>query len=444
MSIASLAFKSFRNRKFSVGLALASITLSIALLLGVEILRNEARSSFSNTVSGTDLIVGARGGTVNLLLYSVFRIGNPTNNVEWDSYNTIRSLPGIKWSIPLSMGDSHRGYRVIGTDNSYLEHYRYADGRALSLRDGEWFEHGDDMVLGAEVAESLGYRLGDAIVVAHGAGDVSFITHAERPFRVSGILERTGTPVDRTLHVSLQGFDNLHAGQGDDGDAHDHDPLAAMSSMQGSAESHGDHDDHDDHDEHAETSADHESNPEKISAFLLGLESRSAALGLLRRINQFEPEPLTAIMPGATLLELWEVTGLVERTLRAISALVVAVGLLSMLIILLASSNERRREMAVLRAVGAGPRQVLALILGEAAFITFGGILLGIVLVESVLLLGRDWIAREFGLFPGLDLFSVETVYLLLLVAVIGCLVGLIPALRIYRYSLIDGMTVKT
>ncbi|MCP5093122.1 MAG: ABC transporter permease, partial [Gammaproteobacteria bacterium] len=210
MNIAALAIKSFRNRKLSVGLAITSITLSVALLLGVEILRNEAKSSFASTVSGTDLIVGARSGSVNLLLYSVFRIGNPTNNIDWHSYEEIRDLPGVKWSIPLSMGDTHKGFRVIGTDHNYIEPYRYARDRQLSLSQGNWFEHEDETVLGAEVVANLGYRLGDKIVVAHGAGDESFIKHNDQPFRVVGVLAATGTPVDRSVHVSLAGFDHMH------------------------------------------------------------------------------------------------------------------------------------------------------------------------------------------------------------------------------------------
>ncbi|MCP4874146.1 MAG: ABC transporter permease, partial [Gammaproteobacteria bacterium] len=222
MNIGSLAIKSFRNRKLSVGLTIASIALSVALLLGVEILRNEAKTSFANTVSGTDLIVGARSGSVNLLLYSVFRIGNPTNNIDWHSYEEIRDLPGVKWSIPLSMGDTHEGFRVVGTDHNYIEHYRYARDRGLSLSQGAWFEHEDEAVLGAEVAANLGYQLGDEVIVAHGAGDESFIKHDDEPFHVIGILAATGTPVDRTIHVSLAGFDHMHEAC-QKGDAeHDH------------------------------------------------------------------------------------------------------------------------------------------------------------------------------------------------------------------------------
>lgn len=431
MNIASLAIKSFRNRKLSVGLAIASITLSVALLLGVEILRSEAKSSFASTVSGTDLIVGARGGSVNLLLYSVFRIGNPTNNIEWHSYEEISALPGVKWSIPLSMGDTHAGFRVVGTDDNYFEHYRYARDRRIGLQQGAWFGDEDEIVLGAEVAASLGYRLSDKIIVAHGAGDESFIKHADEPFRVVGILAATGTPVDRTLYVSLAGFDHMHEAWQTAEDGHDHDPLAATASAEG----------HTDEEQHAED--EHHDEEYSISAFLLGLESRAAAIGLQRRINQFEHEPLSAILPGVTLLELWEIVGLVEHTLRAISIFVVIVGLSSMLIILMTSINERRREMAILRALGARPGHVFALILGEAIAITLSGIGLGILLVCGIFMLGQGWIASRFGLFIELNLLTPNLVYGLLLITLIGCLIGLIPGIRMYRYSLVDGMTIR-
>ena len=437
MNIGALAIKSFRNRKLSIGLTIASIALSVALLLGVEILRNEAKTSFANTVSGTDLIVGARSGSVNLLLYSIFRLGNPTNNIEWSSYDKIRQLPGVKWSIPLSMGDTHRGFRVVGTDDNYFKHYRYARDRRLTLHEGFWFAQDDEAVLGAEVATRLGYRLGDKIVVAHGAGDESFITHDDKPFQVVGILEYTGTPVDRALHVSLGGFDRMHADWQGGTAEHGHDPLAGIlgGANRSEASKHGEGEHHEDGTEGAGDRA--------ISAFLLGLDSRAASIGLQRRINQFQHEPLSAILPGVALLELWEIVGLVENTLLAISVFVVIVGLFSMLIILMASINERRREMAILRALGARPGHIFALILGEAIFITLAGLSFGILLIYGIFLLGQGWIAHVFGLFIGLNPLTLNLVYIILLVALFGCLIGLIPGIRMYRYSLIDGMTVR-
>ena len=209
--ILGLAIKSLRNRKFTAALTMLSIALAVVLLLGVERIRSEARESFASTISGTDLIVGARSSPVHLLLYSVFRIGNATNNVSWDSYTALASRPEVAWTIPLSLGDSHRGFRVLGTTDGYFEHFRFARGRKLELAEGKRFEDDHDAVLGAEVAEALGYKPGQPIVIAHGAGDVSFSLHKDHPFRVVGILARTGTPVDRTVHVTLGGMDAVHA-----------------------------------------------------------------------------------------------------------------------------------------------------------------------------------------------------------------------------------------
>lgn len=211
MAIMGLAIKSFRNRKLTAGLTILSIALSVAMLLGIEKLRDQARSGFASTVSGTDLIVGARSSPVHLLLYSVFRLGNPSNNLSWTSYRWLTRHPQVKWAIPISLGDSHRGYRVLGTTLDYFEHYRFGNDRPLQMQQGQWLRSDHDAVLGAEVAERLGYALGDTIVIAHGAGETSFIEHADHPFRVVGLLAPSGTPVDRAVHVSLEGLDAIHA-----------------------------------------------------------------------------------------------------------------------------------------------------------------------------------------------------------------------------------------
>ncbi len=385
------------------------------LLLGVERIRQESRESFAATISGTDLLVGARTSPVHLLLSAVFHIGNPTNNVAWSSYRAIAQRPEVAWAIPLSLGDSHRGHRVLGTTADYFEYLRFARDRKLSFDAGKPFEGASEAVLGAEVARTLNYRVGDAIVIAHGAGDVSFSLHDDHPFRVSGILSRTGTPVDRTVHVSLSGLDAIH-----DAAAEGADPLAAII---GGGRAPGP--------------------PKAITAFLLGLKSRSASLSLQRAVNEFAGEPLTAVLPGVALQEIWEVTGAVEKSLFAVSSLVVVVGLCGMLVSLLTSLGERRREMAVLRALGARPSQIFGLILGEAAFLTTAGIVAGVVVLHAGLLAGRGWLESRFGLFIAPGWPSGGEWMLMGIVAVSGVSMGLLPAWRSYRMSLADGMVVR-
>ena len=145
LPILTLAIKSLINRRLTAGLTIFALAVSMMLVLGVEKVRTEAKASFANTISGTDLIVGARSGSIQLLLYSVFRIGNATNNISWNTYRHIATRPGVAWTVPLSLGDSHRGFRVLGTNGDYFRHYRY--GRlpgnrsttfSTPLSDGMW------------------------------------------------------------------------------------------------------------------------------------------------------------------------------------------------------------------------------------------------------------------------------------------------------------------
>jgi len=438
--ILSLAVKSLRNRRFTAALTVLSIALSVALLIGVERLRQESRETFASSVSGTDLIVGARSSPVHLLLSSVFRIGSATNNVTWESYRRIAALPEVAWTIPLSLGDSHRGFTVLGTTPDYFEHFRFGESRRVELAEGTRFADASSAVLGAEVASALGYRLGQEIVIAHGAGDVAFALHKDHPFRVVGILARSGTPVDRAIHISLEGLDAVHAAQSAEIAG---DPLAAAlrSAKQRESQS-ADRVDHDqDHARHGASAS--EASQRTITAVMVGLKSRNKALFLQREVNESKDEPLTAILPAATLLEVWDIVAGVEKTLIAVSALVVVMGLAGMLIALLTSLSERRREMAVLRAVGARPWQVFALLLGEAAFLTVSGVALGIAALYLGLSAGQPWLEQRLGLFIALRLPSTTEFGLMMLVAICGVLIGLIPAYRIYRLSLADGMTIR-
>lgn len=438
MPILSLAFKSLRNRKFTVGLTIVSLALSVALLLGVERIRNEAQTSFTNTISGTDLIVGARTSPVQLLLASVFGLSDAANTVRWESYAAIAEHPGVAWTIPISLGDTHAGYRVMGTTDAFLDHFQYGRKEALKMQIGEWFASDKGVVIGAEIARKLGYRAGSDIVVAHGSGDISFIEHDAHPFHVSGILARTGTPVDRTVFVSLEGIDAIHAGMDPNND-HGHDPLAGNvdNDHHHHEKSHGaGH-----HDAIDEDHIGHE--PMAITAFYVGLKSRSAALSVQQTVNKYKGEPLTAIMPAMALQELWGIVGLVEKALLAISGFVILVGLCGMLVAIMTSLNERRREMAILRSVGARPLHVLSLIVGEAGLVTLMGMVTGMALLYGLLLSGQPLIASRFGLLIGITGFSVHEMLLMGTVCVAGIVIGIIPGVRIYRHSLADGLTVR-
>lgn len=418
MAILSLAWRSLVARRLTAVLTLVSIALSVTLLVGVERIRGEARASFESTLSGTDLIVGARSGPVQLLLYSVFHIGDATNNISWKSYQKMAQLPKVAWSVPLSLGDSHRGFRVVGTTEAFFANYRYAQRRQLRLRQGRVFSDLFDAVIGAEVAERLGYRVGDSMIVAHGASDVSFARHDDKPFRVSGILAPTGTPVDRSVLVSLEAIEAIHI------DWRGGAPIPGQSVS-------------------AEQVREMDLTPKLITAALIGLKSKAAIFRVQRHVNDYSGEPLSAILPGVALSQLWDLIGVAESALLAVSGFVVVVGLFGMLTALLTSLNERRREMAILRSVGARPFHVFVLIVGEAAFLTLLGVALGVVLLIGLMVIGQPLIEAGYGIHLSFAAPSAYELRLVGLVIAAGFLVGCVPAYRAYRLSLTDGLSIR-
>ncbi|WP_038175255.1 ABC transporter permease [Vibrio pacinii] len=413
----TLAWKSVRNRKVTAILSILTVAISVILLLGVERIRTEAKSSFANTISGTDLIVGGRSGQVNLLLYSVFRIGNATNNIDWKSYLEFSQHRAVDWAIPISLGDSHQGFRVMGTNHQYFAHYRYGQKQNLAFTQGREFNGLFEAVIGAEVARTLNYQIGSDMVIAHGISDVGFSRHDTLPFKVVGILAPTGTPVDKTVHVSLQAIEAIHVGW-------------ESGANLGNTPS-------------AEQLASIDFQPQQITAMMLGLKSKIQTFALQRQINTYNKEPLSAILPGVALHELWAMMSVAEQALMAVSVFVVVAGLLGMLSSLLTSLQERRREMAILRAMGARPRHVFSLLILEASVLTFIGLIVGTIGLYAMLTLAAPLIQQTYGINLSLSGLSYYELLLLAAVQLAGTTIGFIPALRAYRQSLNDGMTIR-
>lgn len=413
-SLLQLALASAWNRRLSLGLTLFAVLMASTLLLSVERVRQAARDGFAQSVSATDLVVGARTSPVQLVLYSIFHLGEATNTVSWQSYQSIAANPAVAWSVPLALGDSHRGYAVLGTTADYFTHYRYADKRPLQFAEGRPFAGLFDTVLGAEVAGRLGYRPGQQITLSHGDGGLAGLEHEDKPFTVVGILAPTGTPVDRTVHVSLPALEAIHL------DWVGGAPIPGMSIA-------------------PEVVGKFDLAPKTITAFLIGLHQRAEVFRIQRKINEFADEPLLAVLPGVALDQLWQTVGVVEQALQAVSWLVLAVGLAGLMAVMLAGLNERRREMAILRSVGAGPRHILFLLVVESFLVSLFGALAGLALVSllAVTLAGR---LAAFGL-AALPLApGAGEMQLLAAVLVCGLLVSLLPAWRAYRLSLADGL----
>ena len=413
-----LTAQSAWNRRASLALAIVAMALSVMLLLGVERLRDEARNGFEQSVSGADLIVGARDSPLQLLLYSVFRLGDASQDMQWASVEKLSTHPAVAWVIPLSLGDSHRGFPVLATTQAYFDHFRTGEQRPLVLRTGRPFQGVFETVLGAEVADALGYQPGDRITLAHGSGESGLTDHADKPFTVVGILARTGTPVDRTVHISLAAMEAIHL------DWQGGAPMPGLAIP-------------------AEFVQKFDLRPKTVTAAIVGLKSRAAVFGVQRWVNQNRDEALMAVLPGVALAQLWDMLAQVERVLFAVSALVVAVGLAGLVAVVLASLDQRRRELAILRAVGARPRDILALLMLEGAGLVIAGALLGLVLLTGLIVLAGPVLEARYGLALAARLPGEREIFLLGGAIIAGFVASLVPAWRAYRASLADGLTPK-
>ena len=411
-----LTLNSLYARLLTVSMTIFAISLSLMLYLSVEKLRSSAYTSFTNTISQTDLIVGSRTGSVQLLLYSIFRIGNATNNITWESYQDIIEKDEVEWSVPISLGDSHKGYRVMGTNKDFFKHYKYRGNKSLVIKDGKYFSDLYDVVLGFGVAEKLDYQINSSIIVSHGLK--SFTDHDDQPFKVSGILAKTGTPVDNTIIVSLKAIEAIHvdwsSGAKIPGQVTPIDEIRKMDLA-----------------------------TSNITAVLLGIKSKLKIFQLQRWINEYPEEALTAILPGVALQELWRIVGVVENILLGISFVVILTTLMGMAAIVLSSLNERRREMAIWRAMGASPKIVIGLLMLEALIISCVSIFLSTFLLFILLYFLQPWIDTTYGILVTVEMFSLSDIYIFILFIFAAMFVSLIPALRAYWFSINDGMTVK-
>ncbi len=417
MNLWNLALKSAWNRRFSLGLTVLSLAISIMLLIGVDMVRKQAKANFVNTISNTDLIVGARSGPLNLLLYSVFRLGDATNNLSWESYQQIASLDQVDWAVPLSLGDSHRGYRVLGTSQAYFQHYQYADNNRLEFDQGRRFEGVFEVVLGADVAQRLDYQPGQQIILSHGLASSRFADHDDKPFTVVGILKRTGTPVDRTLHIPLEGISALHIDW--QSGRRSVIPIDASRALKMDLQ------------------------PREITAFMLGLKNRITTFRVQRQINEYPEEPLMAIIPGSTLTTLWRTLGSFEMVLLGISSLVVVAGLSGMLTTIMSNLNERRREMAVLRAIGAHPYHILLLFALESLFLVVMAIIMGLLMMYATAAALTPWLMQWLGVSLSIGWLDWQQLTIIGVIIAAALLISLIPGLIAYRRSLQDGLLIR-
>jgi len=460
----TLVFQSLLNRWLSCLLIILTLAFSISLYFTVSRIQESVKASFKSTVSGVDSVVAARGGNLQILLNSVFLIGEPSAPIQWNTYQDIANNNKIKWAVPISLGDSHKGYRVIGTTNNYFKQIKYSSRKNIEFLTGNSFNDVFDVVLGSVVASKLNYNIGEEIAITHGLSDVGEVhtftseknakhddhddhakheedeghddhedhakheedeghddhashDHENLGFKVSGILKPTGTPIDNAVYVSLAGIEAMHT-----------DWIGNQKVI----------------DVSLEQIMKKELRPKTISAIFLSLNNRTQIFQFQRDVINYKEEAISSVMPGITLSRLWMLTGNVDKAFKIITFFIIIIALLGMIAMTIAGLSSRRREMAILRSVGASPVNIVSLLLVESIIISIISCILGYILMVVIFSLGKDYLQNNYGIF--IDSFSIKNYDLQIVITIVfaALIATIVPAIQIYKNTVRDGLSVKS
>ena len=440
----NLLLRSLHDRRFSLSLIVLALAAAVALFISVQNIQRMTKDGFENTIANVDLVVAARGSDIQVLLSAVFGIGSTNSLMAAQSVRDIADLPEMAWHVPVSLGDSHKGFRVIGTTNAIFAHVladgdkRYRFNKVLSL------------AVGADVAARLNYSVGDRMVLQHGLGDYG-AAHDDLSFEVERILQRTSTPFDRAIFIPLQASEAIHRGwrggrriialKPEHVDAHDRHKEAGhhLEGHKHNRDHENEH--HDDHDD-ADSETEHMHGPSGIDAVFFGLKDQRSIIQVQREVAAYEAENLMAVIPGITLSRIWQIIGLVDRGFIAINILIIGLVLLSMVAMTVLSADNRRREMSILRALGAAPRLLVGMLTLEALFISISALVLGVVFAGGLSLVAQDILAVQFGLMSDQG-FMLSDAFLALYLVPTALLANIFPAVRLYRNSINDGIMVR-
>ncbi|MCG2842054.1 ABC transporter permease [Sandaracinobacter sp. RS1-74] len=422
MSIFALTLAYLRDRKLATLLNILLLTLGVATLVLLRIFASQLESRLDRDAQGIDLVVGAKGSPMQLILSGVFHIDAPTGNIPLETLDLLRRQPTVGQAIPLALGDNFRGFRIVGTEAGYLDLY------GAELADGRLFDRPMEAVIGSAVAAGTHAALGQRFTGSHGLGEGGH-SHEDTPFTVVGRLKPTGTVVDRLILTPVESVWNVHGIHHEEHeDGHEHAPSAE--------ETHGHHHDHD-HDHEArpapaamDSGRQAELKPE-VTAILVRYRSALGAVQLPGFINR--QTDLQAAVPAVELARILSLVGIGLDTMRVLALLQMLTAALSIFVALYGSLQKRQGDMALLRVIGASRGQVFGQVLLEGLLLAAAGAILG-------LLLGHAVVGVAAAIFPELRELGVSALHfdpaelLILLGALgLGLLAALIPALQVYR-----------
>jgi len=408
----SLLLKSMRSRLIPTSLVTISLMASMVLLLSIERIQQGAEEGFNQSISGVDAIIGPRSSSIELVLYTVFHLGRPTNNITTKTVNDVKLRDDISWLVPIALGDSHKGFRVVATESNYFEHIKYANGQPLVFSKGVAFAELSETVLGSDVAEKLSYRVGSKIQITHGSVESIGSKHDDFSFVVTGILNKTGTPIDRAIFLDLKGYELLHLGWKSGKKIFNLDDIN-LSSLPEDALI-----------------------PKTVTAAFIGLKSKLTLFNFSKNIREYPKEAISAVIPGIALSELWSIVGLVDKGFQLLSWIIIAISLIAMVTLIIASLDNRKQEMTIYRANGASPKFLAMMVLCESLVIGLTAIVGAIILVTIVTYFATVQLNLALGISPSFKWISMGEIIVFSFILLAGALSSLIPAVMVFRKNL--------
>lgn len=401
MSIFKIVYKNLKQRSLASLLTIFSIMLGVSLVVAIIILRQESEDAFNQTATGYELIVGPKGSPLQLTLNTVYQIGYPIQNMPYETYELLKNDKRVKLAIPYVFGDNYENFRLVGTVPEIFTEFDFKKGIKFKFKEGNYFTNDFEAVIGNETAQKTGLKTGDTFTGSHGIESYEGAEkHEEHKFKVTGILEKTFTPVDRVIFVPMNSIWELH------------------------------------HNEEAHNDIDSSENKNKtITSILLSLKN-PVYFDLLRRQindNKYEGINAQAVLPVFEIKQLFDIIGNINSILLVIAYLVIFVAAISVMVSLYNSMNERKRDIAIMRSLGAGRFTIMKIIILEGAFISLAGGVLGILSGHIIIYFMRNKISDLAGIqITGMS-YNIFELYLLLGTLALGVTASVIPALKAYR-----------
>ena len=402
MGILSIVYKNIKQRSLSSLLTMFSIMLGVALVIAIIILRQESEEAFNQTATGYELIVGPKGSSLQLTLNTVYQIGVPIQNMPLNVYELLKNDKRVKLAIPYVLGDNYKDFRLIGTVPEIFSEFEYKKGIRYRIDQGKIFENDFEAVIGSETSQRTGLKTGDTFTGSHGVDSYEGAeAHDEFNFKVTGILEKTFTPADRVIFVTMNSVWKIH-----DHEEDNQKDSAALSK-----------------------------NENTITSILLKLKN-PVYFDLIRRQvndNKYEGINAQAVMPVFEIKQLFDIIGNINSILLVIAYLVIFVAAISILVSLYNSMNERKRDIAIMRSLGATKFTILKIIVLEGALLSLSGSAAGILLGHIAVFFMKNKISDLAGIQISGTTFNIFELYILAGTLFLGILVSTIPALKAYK-----------